>query len=142
MNGEQRRNGTRKKAGRRLNAATWNVKTLVEDHGDPKMARKRPSTILSDTVVDRKFEFLTAEWKRFNVAVAAIQETKWFGRDVSSSSGLTILHSSRDLPQAEDESAHHNEGVGLVLNMEMANVWKSAGREWTVVSSRTAVASF
>ena len=52
LNGEQRRNGTRKKAGRRLNVATWNVRTLVEDQEDPKIARKRPSTILSDTVVD------------------------------------------------------------------------------------------
>ena len=142
LNGEQRRNGTRKKAGRRLNVATWNVRTLVEDQGDPKIARKRPSTILSDTVVYRKFEFLTAELKRFNVAVAAIQETKWFGSDVWSSSGFTMLHSGRDLPRAEDESARRNEGVGLVLNMEMTNAWKNAGREWTAVSSRIVVARF
>ena len=142
LNGEQRRNGTRKKAGRRLNFATWNVRTLVENQGDPKIARKQPSTILSDTVVDRKFEFLTAELKQFTVVVAAIQETKWFGSDVWSSSGFTMLHSGRDLPRAEDESARRNEGVCLVLNMEMTSAWKNAGREWTAVSSRIVVARF
>ena len=48
-------------------------------------------------------------------AVVAIQETKWFGKDVWQADGHTSLHSGRPLPK-DGEPAVRNEGVGILLD--------------------------
>ena len=51
--------------------------------------------------MDRKLDFLVKELKRLDVAIAGIQETKWFGKDVWNANGFIPLHSERPVP---DES--------------------------------------
>ena len=58
------------------------------------------------------------EVKRLRVAVAGIQETKWFGSDVWNADGYTLLHSGRPLPEESDPQVR-NEGVGILLDKEL-----------------------
>ena len=61
---------------RNLFVATWNVRSLVEDSGDERICRKNKNA--QHFGVDRKLDFFVDELNKFNVAVAGIQETKWF----------------------------------------------------------------
>ena len=70
------------------------------------------------------------------MAVAGIQETKWFGQDVWNADGFTLLHSGCTLP-FDGEPLLRNEGVGIVLDHCATAVWKNA-RE--AVSSRIVTA--
>ena len=65
--------------------------------------------------VDRKLDFLVTELKRFDVAVADIQKTKWFGQDVWNVDRCTLLHSGCTFP-GDGEPLLRNEGVGIVLD--------------------------
>ena len=78
---------------KRFFAATWNVRSLVEDTGDARVCRAAPGRI--GTEVDKKFDFLVEELKKYRIDIAGIQETKWFGSDVWQSGGSTLLHSGR-----------------------------------------------
>ena len=86
--GKTKRRNSRKK----LFFATWNVRSLVENSGDARICRSRPQQT-NPTIVDRKLDLLMEELARYNVSVAGIQETKWFGRDVWTAGGYTFLHS-------------------------------------------------
>ena len=101
--------------------ATWNVPSLVEDYCNERICRKRPRP--SSTSVDRKFDFLVHELRHYGVAIAAVQETKWFGTDVWTTKGYTLLHSGRDL-HAGDAVARRHEGVGILLNPAMTQAWR------------------
>ena len=101
--------------GAALAFATWNVRSLFEDSGDERICRKRQNNNLS---IDRKLDFLVAELRRYGIAIAAIQETKWFESDVWRADGYTFLHSGRRLPNG-DGPARRNEGVGIMLNPGM-----------------------
>ena len=123
--------------------ATWNVRTLVENTGDDRrICRVRPNPkvchLPSDGphCVDRK---LVNELKKLNVAVAGIQETKWFGQDVWNADGYTLLHSGRTLPR-DGEPLLRNKGVGIVLDRHATVAWKNAGETWQAVSSRIVTA--
>ena len=107
-------------------AATWNVRTLVEDAGgDWRICRSRSQcsrcvmTANTDSpgahLVNHKLDLLAKELRRYGVAVAAIQETKWFGSDVWQAGGYTLLHSGRPLP-SDDGPAVRNEGVDIMLD--------------------------
>ena len=63
--------------------------------------------------MDRKLDFLVKELRRLGVAIAGIQETKWFGKDMWTVDGYTLLHSGCTFP---DEAAPQvrNEGVGIL----------------------------
>ena len=96
--------------------ATWNIRTLVESAGeDRRIYRVRPdlkACHLPSTgphYVDRKLDFLVKELRKLRVAVAGIQETKWFGQDVWNADGYTLLHSGRTLP-GDGESLTRIEG--------------------------------
>ena len=79
------------------------------------------------------------ELRRLKVAVAGIQETKWFGQDVWSEDGYTLLHSGRTLP-GDGEPLLRNEGVGIVLDQSATAAWKNAGECWEAVSSQIVTA--
>ena len=68
------------------------------------------------------------------MSVAAVQETKWFGKDIWQADGYTLIHSGRPLPR-EGESALRNEGVGIALDERATAAWKEAGVVWEAVSS-------
>ena len=129
----------------KLYFATWNVRTLVENFGgDRRICRSRPKSGLDRQLpanphnVDRKLDFQVKELKRLDVAIAGIQETKWFGKDVWNANGFTLLHSGRPMPD-ESEPQVRNEGVGIVLNEQATTAWKDVGEIWEAVSSRVAL---
>ena len=121
---------------RTLSVATWNVRSLIEDSGDKRICQKRPQP--SSTSVGRKFDFLVHELRRYSLAIAAVQETKWFGSDVWTTKGYTLLHSGRGLP-AGDAVARRTEGVGILLDPAMTQAWCRGGESWSTVSSRLVV---
>ena len=123
-----------------LTVGTWNVRTLVESTGDERVCRKRVvgERVESDTV-DRKLDLVVRELKRYGVAVAGIQESRWFGSDVWDAGEYTFLHSGRPLPDA-GASALRNEGVGIALDKVATEAWKNAGEKWEAVSSRIVMA--
>ena len=129
-----------KRLGRRaLLLATWNVQSQVESYGgDAWICRSRPSPEDCATV-DRKLDLLVWELRRYDVAVAAVQETKWFGADVWENQGYTLLHSGRPLPHGEQPAAR-KEGVGIALDERATSAWREAGEKWKAVSSRIVTA--
>ena len=128
---------------------TWNVCTLVENAGGDRRicrsrARPRPGPQVPDNsvgphYVDRKLDFLVKELRKLGVAIAGIQETKWFGKDMWTVYGYTLLHSGRALPDETDPQVR-NEGVGILLfffffDRHATMAWKNAGETWEAVSS-------
>ena len=126
-----------------ITLATWNIRTLVENAGgDRRICRSRPGPntqvhehASSPHCVDRKLDFLVGELRRLGVAVAGIQETKWFGSDIWTADGYTLLHSGRSLPEEGDPQVR-NEGVGILLDKDATAAWKDAGESWDAISSR------
>ena len=51
---------------------------------------------LCSTTVERKVDLLIAEIKNYNISIAGIQETKWFGSDIWSIREWAFLHSGHD----------------------------------------------
>ena len=73
------------------------------------------------------------------MAVAGIQESKWFGSDVWPADGYTFLHSGRPL-LSDQEKGTRNEGVEIALDEKATMAWKNAGEVWEAVSSRIVMA--
>ena len=127
----------------------WNVCTHVENAGgDRLICRSRPrpgpgpqipDTSNSPHYVDRKLDLLVKELRKLGVAVAGIQETKWFGKDTWTANGYTLLHSGRTFPDEGDPQVR-NEGVGILLDRHATVAWKNAGESWEAVSSRVVTA--
>ena len=121
---------------------TWKVRTLVETAGRQicrSRARPGPGPQVPDTsvgphYVDRKLDFLVKELRRLGVAIAGIQETKCFGKDMWTVNGYTLLHSGRTLPDETDPQVR-NEGVSILLDRHATKAWKNAGETWEAVSS-------
>ena len=120
-----------------LSVGTWNVPTLVESLGDERVCRKvcKPGNYDEPGIVDRKLDLLVRELKRYGTSIAGIQETKWFGSDLWSADGYTLLHSGRPLP-SDQEKGTRNEGVGIALDKEATAEWKNAGEVWEAISLR------
>lgn len=86
--------------------AMWNVRSLVENASSDRQicrSRTRPLPQIPDAskgphCVDRKLDILVKKLKRLCVAIAGIQETKWFGKDIWTTDGYTLLHSRSPLP--------------------------------------------
>ena len=81
-----------------LIVGTWNVRTLVESTGDERICRKQPVQLNKYSnhhddhgKVDRKWDLVVRELKRYRVSVAGIQESKWFGSDVWPADGYTFF---------------------------------------------------
>ena len=56
------------------------MRTLVEAEGAIKTSVVRPSG--RGVAIDRKVALIVGEFKKFDVNVAGISETKWFGKVV------------------------------------------------------------
>jgi len=83
------------------------------------------------------------ELECYGIAVAGIQETKWFGSDVwPAAKRYMLFHSSRPTPDIVTGRISRGEGVGIVLNKKATAAWRAAGEEWWAVSSRLVVARF
>ena len=76
-------------------AGTWNVRSLVEESGDRRVCCACGASQYG-TTVERKLDLLVAELKSYNISIAGIQETKWFGSDIWPIGEWTFLHSGWD----------------------------------------------
>ena len=72
---------------------------------------------------------------QYNISIAAVQETKWFGSDIWNADGHVFLHSGRALP-VDCVAALKREGVGILLGEKAAEAWRVAGETWEAVSPR------
>jgi len=67
------------------------------------------------TTMERKVELLIAKLKNYNMSIAGIQETKWFGSDFWPCGEWTSLHSGSELPLPPDGIiCTRRNGVGSV----------------------------
>ena len=116
--------------------------------GDRRICRSRarpgPGPQLPDSsvglhYVDKKLDFLVKELRKLGVAIAGIQETKWFGKDMWTVDRYTLLHSGCTLADETDPQVR-NEGVGILLDGHATMAWKNAGETWEAVSSRVVTA--
>ena len=84
---------------------------------------------------DRKVNLILNELKRYDVKVAALQETKWFGSEVYQVGGSVVLTAGRKTP-GEGENVVRGEVVALVLSGLAVDAWKRGGSQWSAWSSR------
>ena len=110
------------------------MRSLLENSGDIRVCRCRCPVVPVDSV-DRKLDLLVGELERYGIAVAGIQETKWFRSDVWPATKV-LLHSGRPTPDAVTGGISRGKGVSIVLNKKATAVWRAAGEEWRAVSSR------
>ena len=117
------------KAACKLQICTWNIRSLLENSGDVRICRRR-CPVTPGNLVDRKLDLLVGELARYKIAVAGIQETKWFGSDVwPATYGYMLLHSGRPTPNVETGEIVRGEGVGIVMNKRATAAWRAAGEE-------------
>ena len=70
-------------------------------------------------------ELLVREFQRYRISIAGVSETKWFGNDIYSVDGFTVLH-----------SVERGEGVAVILDEDASKAWSDGGSEWKPISSR------
>ena len=83
---------------RTLAFGSWNVRTLVNNDGPVETAKRRvnfENLNFVPVVEDRKIDLVIRELSRFDVEVAGLQETKWFGRDSFNIGDSIVLASGR-----------------------------------------------
>ncbi len=85
--------------------------------------------------VDTKSAIMVQVFKEYGMNIVGISETKWFGLRKYKVNDHLILHSGHPVP-AEDEAVERNEGAGIVLDPDMARLWKEGGEVWKPISSR------
>ena len=89
---------------------------------------------------DRRVDQVVAELERYNIALAGLQETKWFGTGVYSVGESVVLASGRPVP-VDNQPKTRGEGVALVLAGPARQAWYSSGKQWKPWSSRVVSAT-
>ena len=112
---------------------SWNVRSLLDSEGPIETARARSEASLF--IEDRRIDQVLQQLNRYNIYVAALQETKWFGNAVYSVGESTVLASGRPTPLSV-EPRLRGEGVAIVLSGPAVRAWKAAGQQWKAWSSR------
>jgi len=98
----------------KLQICSWNIRSLFENSVNIRICWHRCPVTPGDSV-DRKLDLLVGELARYKIAVAGIQETKWFGSDVlPATKGCMLLHSGRPTPNVKTGEIIRGEGVGIV----------------------------
>ena len=108
---------------------TWNVRSLVDAEGSVNTARQGRDVCHAE---DRRVDLVVRELKRYDVKVAALQETLWFGSAVYRVGESVVLAAGRPIPAA-GEPMKWGEGVAIVLS---GPAWRTAGEQWKAWSSR------
>ena len=104
------------------------MRTLLDAGGLIETAKHIAELIISD---ERKIDQIVEVLKKYNVYLAGLQETKWFGAEMYKVGDSVALSSGRPVPTTR-ESHHKREGVALVLRGSAIQAWKAAG----IVSGR------
>ena len=99
------------------------MRTLVDVEGSIETARHS----CNDSIVDeRKIDQVISELDSYPVNVAALQETRWFGKYVYRVVNSAVLSAGRDIPDA-GQTRQRSEGVAVVLSGKALNAWKAGG---------------
>ena len=121
-----------KKKGWTWRLASWNVWSMLDAEGSVETARQGRDTLLAE---DRRVDLIIRELERYDIKMAALQETKWLGSNVYNIGKSVLLTSGRPVP-APGELLQRGEGVALVLTGPAITAWKAAGQQWRAWSSR------
>ena len=87
------------------------------------------------SVEDRKIDLVVQELERYDIRVAALQETKWLGREMYHVGESVVLTAGRPVP-APEQPIQGGEGVAIVLRGPAISAWSAAGQRWKAWSSR------
>ena len=79
-------------------------------------------------VDERNIDQVVYELERYQVVVAVLQETKWFGSDMYTVEDSVVLTSGKVVPEQED-SRQRGEGVAVVLSGSAVSTWKAGGSQ-------------
>ncbi len=110
--------------------ATWNVRSLVESEGSIETASSR-----GHVVEDKKIIRVVETLRRYDIDIAGLQETFWFGNSTFRVDDRVVLTSGRVVP-SNGESCRRGEGVALVFGREAMEAWRAGGCIVEPVSSR------
>ena len=89
---------------------------------------------------ERKIDQVVKELSRYNIDIAALQETKWFGDNMYQVDKSTILTSGRPVPTS-DSVKQRGEGVAIVMAGPAISAWKDGGCRWKAWSPRLVTAT-
>lgn len=101
---QKRKAGKKKKKLQKLNIMCWNMRSHVENDGSLKTRRVRQDECAFKGLVEKKAVLKVWELKRYNIFVAGISETKWFGNNIYEVEDHVILHPGRKLPEELEEA--------------------------------------
>ena len=73
--------------------------------------------------------------ERYDVKVAPLQETRWFGSDVYEVGKSLLLTEGRERPAVGD-IVQRMEWVAIILSGQAICAWKKAGNQWKAWGSR------
>ena len=102
---------------------SWNVRSLLDTEGPVETARQGRDTVDGE---DRRIDLVIRELVRYNIKVAALQETKWMGNGVYQVGSSTVLASGGPVP-GPGEPLQRGEGVAIVLCGPAVGAWQEAG---------------
>ena len=111
---------------------SWNVRSLLDSEGPVETARQGRDTAQGE---DRRIDQVVMELNRYNVKIAALQETKWFGNAMYRVGESIVVAAGRPVPKP-GETLQRGEGVAIVLSGPAVRAWKEAGEKWKVWSPR------
>ena len=117
--------------------ASWNVRSLIDKEGSFRTANDKCERQISD---ERRIDQVVNELGRYGMMVAALQETKWFGKEVYRVGDSVVLTAGRPVP-AEGQARKRGEGVAIVLCGKALHAWKAGGSIWKPWSSRLVTAT-
>ena len=104
----------------------------MDAEGPIETARQRKGAVQAE---DRRADLVVRELHRYNIRIAALQETKWFGSGLYHVGDSVILTSGRKIP-SDGEPVQRGEGVALVLSGPAIEAWKDGGEQWKAWGSR------
>ena len=106
---------------------------MLDNEGPIETARQGPDCRhLSE---DLRVDLVIRELQRYNIPVASLQETKWFGSALYEVGRSVVLTAGRPTPQA-GQSMHRGEGVAIILSGPARTAWKTGGEQWKTWGSR------
>ena len=108
------------------------MRTLLDVDGPVESAKQNSEVSVTD---ERKIDEVVSELDRYRVVVGALQEIRWFGREVYHVGESMVLTAGRDVPGG-DEVRRRGEGVAIVSSGEAVRAWKQGGSRWKAWSSR------
>ena len=108
------------------------MRSLVDNTGTINTARSRSEKNRSE---DRRIDLVIRELNCYDITVAALQETLWFGKHVYLVGESVVITSGRETPQGH-QSGQRGEGVAVVLTGPAREAWRAGGEQWESWGSR------